>query len=78
MQEVAKEFPQQLYFPFRLSQESYKGQGRGQAQQLEPLLQNPQLAAFAAALNDLTFPAQRWEAWRLKIHQLLESDNQVF
>ena len=74
---LARDFQQQLFFPFRLSSQHYSRQGMQLAASLAPLLHNEQLAAFMQAMNDVTYPSQRWEAWHAQLQQLVGKGRQV-
>ena len=76
-QALAKEYKQRLYFPFSLSRQHYNVEGSARAAELAPLLHSPLLDAWAAALNDMTYPAQRWQAWVSQLDRLLSSGNKV-
>ncbi|KAK9829312.1 hypothetical protein WJX72_005143 [[Myrmecia] bisecta] len=70
---LAAAHPQRLYFPFQLSRQHYSSAaGKALAAELEPLLRSPLMEAWAAALNDTTFPAQRWQGWQGELNRLLE------
>ena len=77
-QALAKQHPQRLFFPFSLSRQHWgvAGQKRGAA--LEPLLRNPLMEAFAAALNDTTYPGQRMENWLGLLRPLVSANDRVW
>ena len=77
VQALAKQFPQQLYFPFNLSKGHYGPDGQGRAGSLEPLLNIPLMEDWGAALNDTTYPAQRWEGWVGRLSSLVAAGDQV-
>ena len=69
---------QRLHFPFRLSRQHYAtAAGRARAAALEPLLACPILERFAAGLNEVTYPAQRWQGWHARLDRLLEEGRKV-
>ena len=76
-QELARRHKQRLYFPFTLSQQPYSRAGHERAAELAPLLQSPLLDTWAASLNDMTYPAQRWQAWVSQLDRLLSSGKMV-
>ncbi|KAL3131372.1 hypothetical protein ABBQ38_007687 [Trebouxia sp. C0009 RCD-2024] len=77
LQALAKQFPQQLYFPFKLSKGHYGPDGQGRAGSLEPLLNSPLMEDWGAALNDTTYPAQRWEGWVGRLSSLVAAGDQA-
>ena len=77
MQALATSYKQRLYFPFNLSKQHHSKQGLARAAELEPLLQSPILDLWAAALNDMTYPAQRWQAWVSQLDRLLTDGDKV-
>ena len=77
MQALATSYKQRLYFPFNLSKQHYSKEGQARAAELEPLLQSPILDLWAAALNDMTYPAQRWQAWVSQLDRLLTIGDKV-
>jgi hypothetical protein len=77
VQALAKEYKQRLYFPFSLSRQHYNIEGSARAAELAPLLHSPVLDAWAAALNDMTYPAQRWQAWVNQLDRLLHNGSKV-
>lgn len=40
-------------------------------------MQSPLLDTWAASLNDMTYPAQRWQAWVSQLDSLLSSGKMV-
>ena len=74
---LAKAYKQRLYFPFNLGKQHYSKEGNARAAELAPLLQSPVLDMWAAALNDMTYPAQRWQAWVSQLDRLLSSGKKV-
>ena len=77
VQALAEQFPQQLYFPFKLSKGHYGPDGQGKASSLQPLLNSPLMEEWGAALNDTTYPAQRWEGWVGRLSSLVAASNKV-
>ena len=77
MQALAKQYPQQVYFPFQLSRQHYGPQGQGRAQQLQPLLRLPLMEEWGAALNDITYPEQRWQGWAARLTSLFAAGKKV-
>lgn len=77
LQALAKHYPQQIYFPFQLSSLHYGPEGQGRAQQLQPLLQNPLMKEWGAALNDITYPEQRWQGWSARLTSLFAAGKKV-
>ena len=77
MQALAKQYPQQVYFPFQLSSQHYGPQGQGRAQQLQPLLRLPLMEEWGAALNDITYPEQRWQGWAARLTSLFAAGKKV-
>jgi len=76
-QALAKQHPQRLYFPFSLSRQHWGATGQKRGAALEPLLRNPLMEAFAAALNDTTYPGQRMENWLGLLRPLVSADERV-
>ena len=76
-QVLAEQQPQRLFFPFRLSQEHWGAAGQARGVALEPLLRSPVMAAFAAALNDTSYPAQRLDGWVNMLRPLVSADDRV-
>lgn len=77
MQALAKQFPQQMYFPFKLSSMHYGPEGQGRAIALKPLLKLPLMEEWSAALHDTTYPEQRWQNWHGRIHGLFNAGKKV-
>ena len=77
LQALAKQYPQQLYFPFKLSKQHYGSEGQGRAASLQPLLTSPLMEEWGAALNDITYPAQRWEGWVGRLSALIAAGDKV-
>lgn len=77
LQALAKHYPQQLYFPFKLSRGHYGPEGQGRAGSLEPLLNSPLMDEWGAALNDTTYPAQRWEGWVGRLSSMVAAGDKV-
>ena len=77
LQELAREHKQRLYFSFRLSRQHYGPEGAARAAELEPPMRSPLLEQWAAALNDMSYPAQRWQAWSGQLERLLHSNKKV-
>lgn len=77
MQALAQQYPQQMYFPFKLSKQHYGPEGQGRADRLQPLLSSPLMEEWGAALNDTTYPAQRWEGWVGKLSGLVAAGDKV-
>ena len=77
VQALAKEYRQRLYFSFSLSRQHYNVEGSARAAELAPLLHSPVLDTWAAALNDMTYPAQRWQAWVSQLDRLLHNGSKV-
>lgn len=77
LQALAAAHPQRLFFPFRLSCGHLGADGQRRAAALAPLLSSPLLEAFASALNDTTYPAQRWDGWAQQLLRLLQDHEQV-
>lgn len=77
LQELAREHKQRLYFSFKLSRQHYGPEGTARAAELEPLMRSPVLDQWAAALNDMSYPAQRWQAWSGQLERLLHSNNKA-
>ena len=77
LQVLARDYQQQLFFPFRLSSQHYSQRGTQLAASLAPLLHNEQLAEFMQAMNDVTYPSQRWEAWHAQLQQLVGKGRKV-
>ena len=50
---------------------------RSAAPTLEPLLRSPVMDAFAAALNDTTYPGQRMESWLGLLRPLVSANDRV-
>ena len=76
-QALAAAHPQRLFFPFRLSCGHLGADGQRRAEALSPLLSSPLLEAFASALNDTTYPGQRWDGWAQQLLRLLQDHKQV-
>ena len=74
---LAKGYKQRLYFAFNLSRQHYGKEGESRAAELAPLLQSPVLDMWAVALNDTTYPAQRWQAWISQLDRLLSNGKKV-
>ncbi len=74
---LAKAYKQRLCFPVNLSKQHYSKEGQARAAELAPLLQSPVLDLWAAALNDTTYPAQRWQAWASQLDRLLSNGKKV-
>ena len=77
LQVLARDYQQQLFFPFRLSSQHYSQRGTQLAASLAPLLHNEQLAAFMQAMDNVTYPSQRWEAWHAQLQQLVGKGKEV-
>lgn len=77
MQALAKQYPQQMYFPFNLSRQHYGPEGQARADSLQPLLSSPLMEQWGAALNDTTYPAQRWEGWVGRLSGLVAAGDKV-
>lgn len=77
MQALAKHYPQQMYFPFKLSRQHYGPEGQARADSLQPLLSSPLMEQWGAALNDTTYPAQRWEGWVGRLSGLVAAGDKV-
>jgi len=69
LERLAGHFPQQLHFPLKLAQPYFSDEGRQRLQSLQDLLRSPVLEDFAAALNNLTYPSQRWDCHASSIMQ---------
>jgi hypothetical protein len=77
-QALAAAHKQRLHFAFRLSRQHYaSAEGAARAAQLAPALRSPILERWARALHDMTFPAQRWQAWHAALERLLEAGNKA-
>lgn len=76
-QALAAAHPQRLFFPFRLSCGHLREDGQRRAAALSPLLFSPLLDTFASALNDTTYPGQRWDGWAQQLLRLLQDHKQV-
>jgi hypothetical protein len=76
-QALMREHKQRLYFAFALSRQHYGPEGVARAAELEPLARCQPLEALAAALNDMSYPAQRWQAWSGQLERLLHSGKKV-
>ena len=77
-QALAAAHKRRLHFPFRLSAAHYaSAEGKARAAQLEPLLRSAVLERWARALHDLTYPAQRWQAWHAQLERLLEAGHKA-
>lgn len=74
---LAKGYKQRLYFASNLSRQHYTKEGESRAAELSPLLQSPVLDMWATALNDTTYPAQRWQAWVSQLDRLLSNSKKV-
>ena len=77
MQALAKQYPQQMHFPFNLSRQHYGPEGQARADSLQPLLNSPLMEQWGAALNDTTYPAQRWEGWVGRLSGLVAAGDKV-
>ncbi|KAK9796984.1 hypothetical protein WJX73_006710 [Symbiochloris irregularis] len=77
LQALAASYQARLYFPYRLSRSSWGKAGLKRASELDPAMQSSALAALAEALNDTTFPAQRWDRWRQRISSLISTGSKV-
>ena len=77
MQALAQLYPQQMYFPFKLSKQHYGPEGQGRAERLQPLLSSPLMEEWGSALNDTTYPAQRWEGWVGRLSGLVAAGDKV-
>ena len=77
MQALARHYPQQMYFPFKLSKQHYGPEGQARADSLQPLLSSPLMEQWGAALNDTTYPAQRWEGWVGRLSGLVAAGDKV-
>ena len=76
-QALAKQHSQRLYFPCTLSRQHWGAAGRKRGAALEPLLRSPVMEAFAAALNDTTYPGQRMETWLGLLRPLVSANDRV-
>lgn len=77
VQALVKEHKQRLYFAFHLSRQHYDATGQGRVAELEPLMRSELLEQWAAALNEMTYPPQRWQAWSGQLERLLHAKNKV-
>ena len=78
MQALAGVHRQRLHFPFLLSAAHCSSpEGRARVAALGPALACPILERWAAALHDLTYPPQRWQAWVAALDRLLSDGRQV-
>jgi DNA-dependent protein kinase catalytic subunit len=73
--EIAKNYPQALYFPFRISTENLAlSETAEQAiAPLRKLLANPLLDQFVASLEKLTHPEHRWKDWVEELKPLIKN-----
>lgn len=73
--EIAREYPQALYFPFRISTENFaESASESVAQVIAPLkkmLHNTLLDRFVDSLEKLTNPEHRWKDWTEELMPLL-------
>lgn len=60
LEDVAKLYPQGLYFPFHVSEKDFGPSGRKKTRRLATLLKNVSLEGMVRGLEDLTFPEQRF------------------
>ncbi|OAE24558.1 hypothetical protein AXG93_2415s1380 [Marchantia polymorpha subsp. ruderalis] len=60
LENVAKLYPQALYFPFHVSVKDFGPQGRRKTRRLATLLKSVSLEGMVRGLEDLTFPEQRF------------------
>lgn len=72
-----REHKQRLYFALELSRQHYGAEGLARAAELEPLVASPLLERWAGALNDMSYPAQRWQAWSSQLERLLHDKKKV-
>lgn len=63
LKEIAKEYPQAIYYPFKISAEGLSEQAQGEVKELNALLSNPLLDSFIDALSNLTHPEHRFKDW---------------
>eukprot|EP00884_Botryococcus_braunii_P014588 jgi/Botrbrau1/2312/Bobra.39_1s0001.1 len=75
LEELARQYRQQLYFLYHTSRRSWPVETLERTAALGSLLEDLSMAAFGSALNDLTFPVQRWEAWFTALSGLMHSKN---
>ena len=60
LESVAHEYPQALYYSYRITSENFGKQGRYLSGKLDKLLANKHVDAFIEALTGLTHPELRW------------------
>jgi hypothetical protein len=76
-QALAKDQKQRMYFAFKLSRQHHDRAGQRRSAELEPLMRCELLERWAAALNDMSYPAQRWQAWSGQLDRLLHDNRKV-
>eukprot|EP00897_Mesotaenium_endlicherianum_P010382 jgi/Mesen1/9372/ME000610S08690 len=63
LEAIAAQYPQALFFPYRVSREDMSALAKERTARLAGLLESPRLESFARALEDVAwFPQQRLEA----------------
>ncbi|KAL3698516.1 hypothetical protein R1sor_012592 [Riccia sorocarpa] len=61
LEDIAKLYPQALYFPFHVSEKDFGPLGRRRTRRLGTLLKSSALEGMVRGLEDLTFPEQRFK-----------------
>jgi DNA-dependent protein kinase catalytic subunit len=61
--DIAREYPQAVYYPFRISSEYLSPAAEEIIQPLKKLLHKPLLDSFVASLGKLTHPEHRFKDW---------------
>jgi hypothetical protein len=70
---LAKEYPQAIYYPFRISSEGLSPAAQKNVKSLADLLRNHSLLeTFVGSLETLTHPEHRWKDWIETIKPLLK------
>ncbi|KAI5080746.1 hypothetical protein GOP47_0003929 [Adiantum capillus-veneris] len=75
LEDIAKLYPQAIYFAYNVSKLDFTSVGCSRATRLESILKSPVLETLVRGLEDLTFPEQRLRDGLSFIKNLLEGGN---
>lgn len=75
--DIARAYPQALYYPFRISSENLGPRGQAAIEPLGRLLSSRLLGEFVRALESLTHPEHRWKDWQEAIRTALQAGNEA-
>ncbi|MCO5603923.1 hypothetical protein L7F22_058079 [Adiantum nelumboides] len=75
LEDIAKLYPQAIYFAYNVSKLDFKSMGHSRAMRLDSILKSPVLETLVRSLEDLTFPEQRLRDGLSFIKRFLEGGN---